>query len=49
MLVFTSYITLKNGKRLYASECGKKAFCFESDGEKNKTKTSKTKNNKNIK
>lgn len=27
-LVFTSYITLKNGKRLYASQVGKKAFCF---------------------
>ncbi len=27
-LVFTTYITLKNGKRLYAWQCGKKAFCF---------------------
>lgn len=27
-LVFTPYITLKNGKRLYASQVGKKAFCF---------------------
>jgi len=25
-LVFTAYITLKNGKRLYASTIGKKAF-----------------------
>ena len=27
-MVFTSYITLKNGKRLYARQVGKKAFCF---------------------
>ena len=27
-LVFTSYITLKNGNRLYARQVGKKAFCF---------------------
>lgn len=24
-----SFITLRNGKILYASACGKKAFCFE--------------------
>ena len=27
-LVFTPYITLKNGKRLYASQLEKKVFCF---------------------
>lgn len=27
-LVFTLYITLKNGKRLYARQFGKKVFCF---------------------
>lgn len=27
-LVFTTYITLKNGTRLYASQVGKKVFCF---------------------
>lgn len=27
-LVFTPYITLKNGKRLYAKQVGKKVFCF---------------------
>ena len=27
-LVFTTYITLKNGNRLYAKQVGKKAFCF---------------------
>ena len=27
-LVFTPYITLKNGRRLYARQFGKKAFCF---------------------
>lgn len=25
-VVFTAYITLRNGKRLYASTCGLKAF-----------------------
>ena len=27
-LVFTPYITLKNGQRLYARQFGKKVFCF---------------------
>ncbi len=27
-MVFTAYITLKNGNRLYAKQVGKKAFCF---------------------
>ena len=27
-MVFTAYITLKNGKRLYAKQVGKKVFCF---------------------
>ncbi len=27
-LVFTAYITLKNGQRLYARQRGKKVFCF---------------------
>ena len=27
-LVFTPYITLKNGRRLYARQFGKKVFCF---------------------
>lgn len=27
-LIFTPYITLKNGQRLYARQFGKKAFCF---------------------
>ena len=27
-MVFTAYITLKNGNRLYAKQIGKKAFCF---------------------
>ena len=38
-LVFTPYITLKNGKRLYAKSFGKKAFCFprgNTDKKKNK-------------
>ena len=27
-MVFTAYITLKNGNRLYAKQVGKKAFAF---------------------
>ncbi|MBQ7884013.1 MAG: hypothetical protein IJ320_06645 [Phascolarctobacterium sp.] len=27
-LIFTAYITLKDGRRLYAHQVGKKAFCF---------------------
>lgn len=46
MWVYTAYITLKNGTRLYASECGKKAFCFWADDEKNKEKALKSKNEK---
>lgn len=26
--VFTPYITLKNGRRIYARHYGKKVFCF---------------------
>ena len=37
-LVFTPYITLKNGKRIYASAFGKKAFCFPKGEKKQKTK-----------
>jgi len=29
--VFVAYITLKNGKRIYARQYGKKAFCFYVD------------------
>ena len=28
-LVFSPYITLKNGRRIYARQYGKKAFCFK--------------------
>ena len=28
VLVFSAYITLRNGRRLYARDLGKKAFCF---------------------
>lgn len=38
-LVFTPYITLKNGRRLYARNFGKKAFCFpKGNGSKSKKK-----------
>ena len=33
-LVFTTYITLKNGQRLYAKQRGKKVFCFPKQQEK---------------
>ncbi len=26
--IFTAFITLKNGRRIYASQYGKKAFCI---------------------
>lgn len=29
MKIFTKYITLKNGKRIYAANYGLKAFCIE--------------------
>lgn len=40
-VVFTPYITLKNGKRIYARQYGLKAFCFESKREEKKTSTKK--------
>ena len=33
-LVFTPYITLKNGQRVYAKQYGKKVFCFPKNREK---------------
>lgn len=27
-IVYTAFITLKNGRRIYAWQYGKKAFCF---------------------
>lgn len=35
-MVYTPYITSKNGKRIYASQYGKKVFCFP------RTKSKKT-------
>ena len=29
--VYVAYITLKNGRRIYARQYGKKAFCFLAD------------------
>lgn len=37
-MVYTPYITLKNGQRLYAKQFGKKAFCFPCRESKNKTR-----------
>lgn len=28
MWKYSAYITTKSGRRIYARECGKKAFCF---------------------
>jgi len=36
MLVCTPYITLRNGKRMYAHEKGIEAFCFEVTEEEHK-------------
>lgn len=36
-LVFTPYITLKNGQRVYAKQYGKKVFCFPNNREKQNT------------
>lgn len=36
-MVFTTYITLKNGQRLYAKQVGKKVFCFPRKEVKEKT------------
>lgn len=36
MKVFTKYITLKNGSRIYATDYGIKAFCFEVKEKKKK-------------
>jgi len=32
--VYSAYITLRNGRRLYAKECGLKAFCFPASRDK---------------
>lgn len=35
-MICTPFITLRNGKRLYAHEKGKEAFCFNVTEEKHK-------------
>lgn len=35
-MVYTPYITLKNGHRIYAWQYGKKVFCFPKISEKEK-------------
>ena len=37
-LIFTAFITLKDGTRLYAKQVGKKAFCFPRKDAKEKSK-----------
>lgn len=34
MWIYSKYITLKNGKRLYANQCGLRAFRFWVDKDK---------------
>jgi hypothetical protein len=41
MVVYSKYITLKNGKRLYASQYGYKAFRFIVDDKKSTKKKRK--------
>lgn len=36
MMICTPFITLRNGKRLYAHEKGKEAFCFNVSEEQHK-------------
>ncbi len=36
MTICRSWITLRNGSRLYAKDCGKRAFCFEVDESRQK-------------
>lgn len=41
MYIYSAYITLKNGHRIYAKDCGKKAFRFwvdDNDDKKDRTK-----------
>lgn len=35
-MIYSAYITLKNGKRIYASQYGIKAFCFPAKETKKK-------------
>lgn len=34
MTICRAWITLRNGKRLYAKDCGLRAFCWEIDEKK---------------
>ncbi len=36
-LIFTPYITLKDGRRIYARQYGKKAFCIRRERKKEET------------
>ncbi len=49
MLICTPYITLRNGKRLYAYEKGKEAFCFKVTPEQHKEYLERKKSNANKK
>lgn len=46
MLICRPFITLRNGKRLYAHEKGKEAFCFEVTLEQHKEYMEKKKKQK---
>jgi hypothetical protein len=41
MVICRPWITLRNGRVLYASEVGKQAFCFDVDSERSSTKKEK--------
>ncbi|WP_431811377.1 hypothetical protein [Lysinibacillus sp. FW12] len=49
MLICTPYITLRNGKRLFAHEKGLEAFCFEVTPEKHKEYLEKKQKKQNKK
>jgi hypothetical protein len=47
MLVCTPFITLRNGRKLFAYEKGLEAFCFEVTEEQHKKYTEKKQNSNN--
>lgn len=46
MLVYSNYITRKDGTRVYASQIGIEAFCFEVTEEQHQAYLEKKKKNK---
>lgn len=49
MLICRSFITLRNGQKLFASQVGKKAFCWEVTAEEHKAYLEKKEKEKKVK